>query len=330
VTNIGIKKAIAHRPKLAIAFSNPIKRFLAMRLTLKSVQQQASASGYQVEKAANGYTVNGQKFRLLVEVADYLNYCLEVSVAPDLTVNEVQQLAQRMGFLVQPMDEGYGIFFEGQLLGLAKLLTEVVTALPQYKEAIALYYEQEIADISIEAIVIPDYTLEYDPNSTADRKTYQVADSFTQEPLLLPVAEVEKPESCTIEDCKFMGDKGQQYAFRIDNQLVGWIWLSDDGWTLGDGDFCDDWRECGLKLAQTTRDDLRPTSPTVWRKSLTAVCGCLVASLVLQLIPTMGYAYALQSSPPPEIISSISSVASLSSGQADSPPDVPHRGAGRR
>ncbi|MCC5622704.1 hypothetical protein [Nostoc sp. CHAB 5715] len=111
-----------------------------MRLTFKSVQQQAQSCGYQVEKATTGYTVNGQKFRLLVEVVDYLNRCLEVSVTPDLTVNEVQQVAQQMGFLVQPMDEGYGIFYHGQLLGLAKLLSEVVVALPQYKEAIAKYY----------------------------------------------------------------------------------------------------------------------------------------------------------------------------------------------
>ena len=114
-----------------------------MRLTFKSVQQQAFKSGYQVEKATQGYTVNGQKFRLLVEVADYLNRCLEVSVAPELTINEVQQLAIGMDFLVQPMDEGYGIFYHGQLLGLAKLLSVVVEALPQYKEAIAKYHEAE-------------------------------------------------------------------------------------------------------------------------------------------------------------------------------------------
>jgi hypothetical protein len=81
----------------------------------------------------------------------------------------------------------------------------------------------------------------------------------------LPVAEEEKPESCTIEDCKFVDNKGQQYAFRIDNQLIGWIWLTDDGgdwyssqeyWINGDGTKYDDWHECGLKLAQLTRNDL--------------------------------------------------------------------------
>jgi hypothetical protein len=81
----------------------------------------------------------------------------------------------------------------------------------------------------------------------------------------LPVAEVEKPESCTIEDCKFVDNKGQQYAFRIDNQLIGWIWLTDDEgdwyssqeyWINGDGTKYDDWHECGLKLAQLTRNDL--------------------------------------------------------------------------
>ncbi|MCC5616541.1 hypothetical protein LC605_15965 [Nostoc sp. CHAB 5836] len=128
-----------------------------MRLTFKSVQQQASFSGYQVEKAPNGYTVNGQKFRLLVEVADYLNHCLEVSVAPELTVNEVQQLACQMGFLVQPMDESYGIFYQGQLLGLAKLLTEVVIALPQYKEAIAKYYEEEQLEQSLAQAKLNDH-----------------------------------------------------------------------------------------------------------------------------------------------------------------------------
>jgi hypothetical protein len=60
-------------------------------------------------------------------------------------------------------------------------------------------------------------------------------------------------------------DKGQQYAFKINNQLIGWIWLTDDGgdwyssqeyWTNGDGTKYDDWRECGLKLARLTRNDL--------------------------------------------------------------------------
>ncbi|MBN3993887.1 MAG: ASCH domain-containing protein [Nostoc sp. NMS2] len=81
----------------------------------------------------------------------------------------------------------------------------------------------------------------------------------------LPVTEEEKPESCTIEDCKYVDDKGQQHAFRINNQLIGWIWLTDDGgdwyssqeyWINGDGTKYDDWRECGLKLARLTRNDL--------------------------------------------------------------------------
>ena len=84
----------------------------------------------------------------------------------------------------------------------------------------------------------------------------------------LPVAEVEKPEPCTIEDCNSLDDKGQQHAFRINNQLIGWIWLADDGddwyssqehWINGDGTKYDDWRECGLKLAQLTRNDLYET-----------------------------------------------------------------------
>ncbi|MCC5640340.1 hypothetical protein LC593_31810 [Nostoc sp. CHAB 5844] len=120
-----------------------------MRLTFKSVQQQAQSCGHSVEKATTGYTVNGQTFRLLAEVVNYLNTCLEAPVTPDLTVNEVQQLASHLGFLVQPMDEGYGIFYHGQLLGLAKLLSEVVEALPQYKEAIAKYYEEEQSEQAI-------------------------------------------------------------------------------------------------------------------------------------------------------------------------------------
>lgn len=39
----------------------------------------------------------------------------------------------------------------------------------------------------------------------------------------LPVAEEEKIEPCTIEDCKYVDNKGQQYAFRINNQLIGYI-----------------------------------------------------------------------------------------------------------
>jgi hypothetical protein len=84
----------------------------------------------------------------------------------------------------------------------------------------------------------------------------------------LPLAKEEKPEPCTIEDCKFIDDKGQRYTFRINNQLIGYIWLADDGddwyssqeyWVNGDGTKYADWRECGLKLAKTTRNDLYQT-----------------------------------------------------------------------
>lgn len=91
----------------------------------------------------------------------------------------------------------------------------------------------------------------------------------------LPVAEEEKPETCTIGDCNFMDEKGQQHAFGINGQLIGWIWLADSAsgsdvgasngddwyssleyWINGDGTKYDDWRECGLALAQLTRNDL--------------------------------------------------------------------------
>jgi hypothetical protein len=72
----------------------------------------------------------------------------------------------------------------------------------------------------------------------------------------LPVIEVEKPEPCTIEDCSFVDEKGQRYIFRINNQIIGYIWLSsDDGWIF-DNNYYDDWRDCGLALAQLTRNDL--------------------------------------------------------------------------
>ena len=80
----------------------------------------------------------------------------------------------------------------------------------------------------------------------------------------LPIAEKEKLEPCSIEDCNFVDDKGQQYAFRINNQLIGYIWLAENDcwdnwrefWINGDGTKYDDWRECGLKLALATRNDL--------------------------------------------------------------------------
>ncbi|MEH1789649.1 MAG: hypothetical protein V7L23_29865 [Nostoc sp.] len=121
-----------------------------MRLTLKSVQQQAQTAGYEVEKVASGYTVNGQTFRLLAEVVNYLNTCLEAPVSLELTINEVQQIAQQMDFLVQPAFVGYEIFYHGQVLGLAKKLSEVVEVLPQYKEAIAKYYEAELLEQVVE------------------------------------------------------------------------------------------------------------------------------------------------------------------------------------
>jgi ASCH domain len=80
----------------------------------------------------------------------------------------------------------------------------------------------------------------------------------------LPIAE-EKPSPCTIEDCKYRDDKGHRYAFRIAGQLIGWIWLTDDGgdwyssleyWVNGNGTKYGDWHECGLDLAQLTRNDL--------------------------------------------------------------------------
>jgi len=45
-----------------------------MRLTLKSVQEQAASEGVNVEKTSKGYAVNGQTFRLLAEVVNYVTY----------------------------------------------------------------------------------------------------------------------------------------------------------------------------------------------------------------------------------------------------------------
>jgi hypothetical protein len=83
----------------------------------------------------------------------------------------------------------------------------------------------------------------------------------------LPVIEEKKTESCTIEDCNFLDEKGQRYTFRINNQLIGYIWLAENDcwdnwrqfWINGDGTKYDDWRECGLALAQLTRNDLYQT-----------------------------------------------------------------------
>ena len=73
----------------------------------------------------------------------------------------------------------------------------------------------------------------------------------------------EEFEACTIEDCDYLEERGQQFAFRINSQMVGYIWLSSDGseyfnefWVNGDGEKYRDWRECGLALAKSTRNDL--------------------------------------------------------------------------
>ncbi|NWF61785.1 MAG: ASCH domain-containing protein [Fischerella sp.] len=79
---------------------------------------------------------------------------------------------------------------------------------------------------------------------------------------------VEETEPCTIEDCNLIDNKGQQYTFRINGQLIGYIWLTETEdrwnnwrqfWINGDGTEYKDWRECGLKLAQLTRKDLYQT-----------------------------------------------------------------------
>ena len=73
----------------------------------------------------------------------------------------------------------------------------------------------------------------------------------------LPIIEKEFTEPCTIEDCNFLEERGQQYIFRINNQMIGYIWLSDDdGWVNSDGKQYDDWIECGLALTKTIRNDL--------------------------------------------------------------------------
>lgn len=73
----------------------------------------------------------------------------------------------------------------------------------------------------------------------------------------LPIIEKEPTEQCSIEDCKFIEERGQQYNFRINNKMIGYIWLSNDGdWVNSIGDKYDDWRDCGLALAKLIRNDL--------------------------------------------------------------------------
>jgi hypothetical protein len=65
-----------------------------------------------------------------------------------------------------------------------------------------------------------------------------------------------------IFDCNFYdADKGLRHAFKINNQLIGHIWHSDNGnwdnfegfWINGDGVEYHDWRECGLNLVQSNQ-----------------------------------------------------------------------------
>ena len=80
----------------------------------------------------------------------------------------------------------------------------------------------------------------------------------------LPIIEKEIPEPCTIEDCDFRDEKGQQYTFRINGQMIGYIWHfesedwdnHEEYWTNSNGKKYDDWRDCGLALARVTRNDL--------------------------------------------------------------------------
>lgn len=73
----------------------------------------------------------------------------------------------------------------------------------------------------------------------------------------LPIIEKEPTEQCSIEDCKFIEKRGQQYAFRINNHLIGYIWVSSEGiWRNSNGVNYDDWRDCGLALAKLIRNDL--------------------------------------------------------------------------
>ncbi len=116
-----------------------------MRLALKSVQTQAKLAGHEVSGTAGRYFCGGVRFNSLTEVTKHLNEILKVSVVPDLTVKEVQQLAQQMGMMVVNAGRKYQIFYKGQLLGESKRLGDVVVALPQYKVAIARYYEEEEA-----------------------------------------------------------------------------------------------------------------------------------------------------------------------------------------
>ncbi|MEH2138604.1 hypothetical protein [Nostoc sp.] len=95
-----------------------------MRLTFKSVQEQAQASGHQVE-----------------------------------------EIAQQMDFLVQPAFVGYEISCNGQVLGLAKKLNEVVKVLPQYKEAIFRYEQLKQSAAQSEPVEeqIDDYLFHEQP-----------------------------------------------------------------------------------------------------------------------------------------------------------------------
>jgi len=72
--------------------------------------------------------------------------------------------------------------------------------------------------------------------------------------------EIEVSDPCGIEDCDYLEERGQQYIFRINNKIAGYIWFYDDGnwenheefWQNGDGNKYSDWLECGLALAKRT------------------------------------------------------------------------------
>ena len=62
-------------------------------------------------------------------------------------------------------------------------------------------------------------------------------------------------EACTIEYCA-QDDQGERYTYRINKVFSGYLSLTDKGWSNGNGDYYEDWRDAGIAPTRITRLNL--------------------------------------------------------------------------
>jgi hypothetical protein len=153
-----------------------------MRLTKKYVAEQLENRGYELTGSTGSYRVNGEVFSTLSEVMNWFAAATETVAVPELTVAETQQLAAASGFMVQPIGSRYEIWYQGQLVAVAKALFQIPSLLIDLVKAIKkIEMEHATEVVAIVAVSAAEVAVEVEVEVVVDETFDEVEEDVEDE-----------------------------------------------------------------------------------------------------------------------------------------------------